>query len=522
MLKFSMENANEYTADQLALVLGILGEACNLNLHLGVSADGADDYVVPAPPRNGVQRVVWIHNDNAENLGLSRTSNYLGIRSPHVEDTIVVATGKPEDIEVGRTAPPPSPAPRSQTAKPAVPEEEARSDDDVDAPVDTIESGDSCSDIADAADAADYRDAEDSDQYCPSSDWSCDESDVDGDGQTEVGQDEQSDAGGAQGADVEEHCELDVSEGANQRARHKLKEAKLQDWLGISAETMGMLMAEAGGYRPRVPTGYKPNSRFVALIEKAIVKIRGDTKHTTMSEVSRVALQSGTDEEWANAIDSHTSEEVKKFILQGVPPRAKDFTKLPNAYETDAFGVYACMLLATEQGKHHHHLYVGSATSTAIPGRNLGGIKKRVMDRDKPTLIPSYFHTFSGMGRAGNQYFAKLRSRKRASDRYQRMTSAQKEERKKRNRRPGAAPGPKMLKWTEEENKLLLQLRADQNQSWEEFHQLFSERFHGRRVWTIQSHHAKVMRALNSQRPKEQASQRRMWTAKEDTLLSNL
>ena len=419
MLDFDMVNTNEYTADQLALVLGIWGEAHNLNLRLGVSADGTDDYIVPSPPRNGVERVVWIHNDNAERLGLARTSHYSGIRAPRVEDTIVVAT-EPDDIEVGRTAPrarseiPDSEAGWSDVSfesafglrlpgSPAVPEEEARSDDDVDAPVDTIESGDSCSDIADAADAADYRDAEDSDQYCPSSDWSCDESDVDGDGQTEVGQDEQSDAGGAQGADVEEHCELDVSEGANQRARHKLKEAKLQDWLGISAETMGMLMAEAGGYRPRVPTGYKPNSRFVALIEKAIVKIRGDAKHTTMSEVFRVALQSGTDEEWANAIDSHTSEEVKKFILRGVPPRAKDFTKLPNAYETDAFGVYACMLLATEQGKHHHHLYVGSATSTAIPGRNLGGIKKRVMDRDKPTLIPSYFHTFSGMGRAGNQ-----------------------------------------------------------------------------------------------------------------------
>jgi hypothetical protein len=90
-----------------------------------------------------------------------------------------------------------------------------------------------------------------------------------------------------------------------------------------------MLMAEAGGYRPRVPAGYKPNSEFVALIEKAIVKIRGDTKHTTMSGVSRVALQSGTDEEWANAIDSHTSEEVREFNPPGCPTKSQGLYKAP-------------------------------------------------------------------------------------------------------------------------------------------------------------------------------------------------
>jgi hypothetical protein len=63
------------------------------------------------------------------------------------------------------------------------------------------------------------------------------------------------------------------------------------------------------------------------------------------------------------------------------------------------------ILLAAKQAtwKHHHHLYVGSGTSTDVPNRRIGGIRGRVLDRRLSTLPHSYFHTLLRDGKPREQ-----------------------------------------------------------------------------------------------------------------------
>lgn len=393
--------------------------------------------------------------------------------------------------------------------------------------------------------------------------------------------------------------EPDSSAGAIERAQRKLEEVKLQDWLGIPAEMMGILMAEAGNLCPRLPATYRPNKKFVAVIKKHIARIRQGAEDV-MSSAARLALQSASDEEWARAIDYHTTEVVKTWILDGKPPKAKDFKKLPNALESIEFGVYICMLLALDNA-HHNHLYVGSGTGTSGPTRyGLGGIQTRVMDRDLPKLPPSYFHALLRDGeprepvwgviweiegsqeeqdaevRTSNRFLSylaerlfhdllcswselqdrlsawrdpvdwlgvncgdgplketnackgafsrdlkQLRLAQRNRERWKRKTSEEKEMLNEKRRRPGTKPRGKEWKWTQDEDRLILQLRQVQGLPFPEAHQIFSKVHPGRSVRGLRGRVGKLLKKLDGQMQEEHIEPR-PWTAEEEDLLIRL
>lgn len=61
---FLLDNVNNFTADEVGLVLRLWGECFFLNLRLGyIVGDAA--YLVP---QDGEAIIIWIHNDNAEAL----------------------------------------------------------------------------------------------------------------------------------------------------------------------------------------------------------------------------------------------------------------------------------------------------------------------------------------------------------------------------------------------------------------------------------------------------------------------
>jgi len=385
--EFGLTNTNEFSVGQLALVIGLWGEARGLNIQLGILRDGRGGYFVPADFEGQLVRL-WIHNDDAEARGIARISHFSGVgpaQAGNVANAQMLAgtTDGGSPGELGRTGL----VSMSEIKVPTLPtvsnhrsastnRKRPLNAESLNGELDRASDGGFKSRRGKRRFAGDKRltnrtPAQTSPQLNQTPDVDSDASWVPSEAGSRYSTPDGARDGGSDSVTGERSD--DTTDGKPKSAVNggdELEAARLRGWLGISAEQAATLMIERKLLGARYSKDRIADEPFVKIVTPVVAGIRGDT-----SENIRLALDASTDREWALAIEQSTPRIVRQLVTQPSAPTPDEFRLLPPVDSND-FGVYACLLVA-KSSAHHHHMYVGSAT-----GR--GGLKRRVADHLQP------------------------------------------------------------------------------------------------------------------------------------------